>query len=428
MVANLQENSHPVLPVVVLGGGLVTGTSVARIFNRAGFKTYNLETVPELSSYSRYYHPLRGKAKIEATPEHLAGFLAGTELDRAFLIACSDNWMSAVATLPEALRVRFLTCVPPQHAIETLLNKWRFAQILSHLNIPRPQTRLTDSMEDLEALDPCEFATAFLKPLSSLDFVRAHGVKALIFPSKGAAIQHARKFGFPIMLQEFISGPPTAHYFIDGFVDRNGRTRARFTRQRIRMYPPLFGNSTCTVSVPSEPLLPAAESLDVLFRHLKYRGIFNAEFKFDERDGQFKLLEINVRPWIYVEFAARAGVNVCLMAYRDALELPVETVGNFELGRQCVDVLQDFRAFRDQPKADRESVWSWIRFLLQADKIAFRWTDPGVAIASLMQVARRRLLRQVRLWAGKSNCAQHGTASPDLHPPSESQSRWRRVS
>jgi len=47
--------------------------------------------------------------------------------------------------------------------------------------------------------------------------------------------------------------------------------------------------------------------------------VFSAEFKFDERDGLFKILEVNARPWWYVDFAARCGVDVCRMAYRDAL-------------------------------------------------------------------------------------------------------------
>jgi predicted ATP-grasp superfamily ATP-dependent carboligase len=416
----------PKLPILIFGGGCVTGVSVARIFTEAGFHTYNIDNGSELSSYSRRYRPLRN-AKIAAEPAQLAGFLAAVNFPRAFLIACSDNWMSAVATLPQNLRARFLTCSSPPHAIETFLNKWSFAQLLTRISIPRPHTKLLASMEDLEQLEPCEFSTAFLKPLNSLDFTKVHGVKGLFFSSKSAAIQHARKFGFPVMLQEFISGPATAHYFIDGFVDRHGKTRAGFTRQRIRMYSRLFGNSTCTASVPPERVLPAIESLDVIFGHLKYRGIFNAEFKFDERDGQFKLLEINARPWIYVEFAARAGVNVCLMAYRDALGLPIEDVRDFMVGKQCVDVLQDVRAFRSLSKGEREGVWPWLKSLFQAEKIAFRWMDPGVAIAAVMQVARRRFVNQVRLWAGKKGTRSR-TVPLQVQPPTGSDVRWRKVS
>lgn len=422
------NNDIPKLPILIFGGGCVTGVSVARIFTEAGFNTYNIDNGSELSSYSRYYRPLRFSAKIAVEPAQLASFLGTVNFSRAFLIACSDNWMGAVATLPQPLRARFIACNSPPHAIETLLNKWSFAQLLTRIGIPHPHTKLLVSMEDLEELESCEFSTLFLKPLNSLAFSKVHGVKGLFFASKSAAILHAQKFGFPVMLQEFISGPPTAHYFIDGFVDRHGRTRARFIRQRIRMHPRLFGNSTCTVSVPPQRVLPAIESLDVIFRDLKYRGIFNAEFKFDERDGQFKLLEINARPWIYVEFAARAGVNVPLMAYRDALELPVEDVREFSEGKQCIDVLQDLRALRCQSKGERQGAWSWFKSVVRADKIAFRWTDPGVALASIMRVARRRLAKQLRRLASGLSGTRRRRASPQLQPPTGSDFRWPKVS
>ena len=54
----------------------------------------------------------------------------------------------------------------------------------------------------------------------------------------------ARRRGLDVMLQEYIPGPPTCHYMVEGFVDRIGRPVARFVRQRLRMFPPDFGDST----------------------------------------------------------------------------------------------------------------------------------------------------------------------------------------
>ena len=45
---------------------------------------------------------------------------------------------------------------------------------------------------------------------------------------------------------------------------------------------------------------------------------------------------MNARPWWYVDFAARCGIDVCDMAYRDALGGDVEPVTGYELGRRCV--------------------------------------------------------------------------------------------
>ena len=63
-----------------------------------------------------------------------------------------------------------------------------------------------------------------------------------------------------------------------------------------------------------------------------YRGIFSGEFKRDPRDGRFKLLEINTRPWWFIDFAVRCGVDVCRMAYDDAQGLPVTAVSEYKVG------------------------------------------------------------------------------------------------
>ncbi len=82
---------------------------------------------------------------------------------------------------------------------------------------------------------------------------------------------------------------------MEGFVDRTGRTCARFVRQRLRMHPADLGDSTYTVSVPLDRVQPAVESFDHLFAHLAYRGVFEAEFK-DDADATLGPAEARARP------------------------------------------------------------------------------------------------------------------------------------
>ena len=77
---------------------------------------------------------------------------------------------------------------------------------------------------------------------------------------------------------------------------------------------------------PPSDVASAAGSLERLLRGIDYRGVFSAEFKHDERDGLFKILEVNARPWWFAGFAASCGLDVCDMSYRDALGERVEPV------------------------------------------------------------------------------------------------------
>jgi predicted ATP-grasp superfamily ATP-dependent carboligase len=160
------------------------------------------------------------------------------------------------------------------------------------------------------------------------------------------------------------------------------------------MFPPDFGDSTYMVSVPVDRVRGAVESLDRLLAHLAYRGVFEAEFKYDERDGLFRLLEVNARPWYFIGFAADCGVDLCAMAYRDALGLTVEPLHTYEVGRHCI-VGSDRFACRALFHRGQLSAWAWLRSWLGARQMLFSWDDPLPGFARILQhlwvAATRRL-------------------------------------
>jgi predicted ATP-grasp superfamily ATP-dependent carboligase len=334
---------------------------------------------------------------IAASPENLAEALQRLPLQRAILMPCSDDWLTAVAALPSSLTERFPSSGLPSSTIGVLVDKWSFAQLLDKQAIPHPRTHLIDSLAQLATLPAEEFEGAILKPLSSVDFSSKYGVKGFVVDSQNQALRIMADLEFPIMLQEFIPGPPTAGYFLDGFVDRKGKVCGLLARQRLRMSPPKLGNSTLMVSVRLTEVAEAEKSLRRLLEAIKYRGTFSAEFKRDARDGQFKLFEINARPWWYIEFPARCGVDVCTMAYQDSLNLPVEAVEKYEVGRRCVFFVNDIRAWKEQRKDGQgESLWSWTRPWFGADGTPFHWNDPWPAVAYARRLLRDHKVRRDR--------------------------------
>jgi predicted ATP-grasp superfamily ATP-dependent carboligase len=382
-----------------MGGGNVTLTAVLGLLHRAKIPTYTLCADSDFASYSRWYRPLpvsgpdpthhdltrHDLTHHDLAPRDLPQLLASLSLESAVLLPCSDDWLSATAALPESLARRFPSSHASPQAIETLLDKWRLAQLLQARRIPHPRTRLLTSNQQLDSLPSEDFQDAILKPLSSLSFASKYRVKGFLVDSRGQALRTMERLPFPIMLQEFIPGPPTAGYFIEGFIDRQGRVCALFARRRLRMDPPQLGNSTFMVSIPLEEVAGAVVSLQSVLETLSYRGIFSAEFKYDERDGLFKLLEINARPWWYVEAPARAGIDICSMAYRDALGLPVEPVIAYEAGQYLGYLPGDARAWRNQRNCGGPGFWSWLRSWWGARATPYSWNDPLPALAFLRQ-------------------------------------------
>jgi predicted ATP-grasp superfamily ATP-dependent carboligase len=52
-----------------------------------------------------------------------------------------------------------------------------------------------------------------------------------------------------------------------------------------------------------------------LMQHLDYHGLVQIEFKFDKRDKNLKLIEINPRAWSWIRLATDSGVNLPLIQY-----------------------------------------------------------------------------------------------------------------
>jgi D-aspartate ligase len=384
-------------PVLVLGSGL-TGIGVIRSLGRAGHQVYSICGPDELPTRSRWCRPIPKTWNPETSPAELANYLSQLPLPRAVLIACSDDWTKAVAELPETLRDRFPASISSASVIRTMIDKWRFAEMLQQLDVPRPKTLLVRSLEDMVALPESSYENMFLKPLNSQEFSFRNGLKAFQPASKTHALEFMAQtlrngnLEFPILLQEYIPGPSSSYYLVDGFVDRHGRLDGLFARRQLRMYPTVFGNSTLTETIPIHEVQQPVQTLKRMWSALAFRGIFDAEFKYDERDGQFKIVEVNARPWWFVEFATRCGVDLCGMAYQDALGLPVEPSHGYEAGRRCVYLLRDFATYR---AVDRSlgGLLRWARSVKGADEIIYQWDDPQPGISSTL-ASIKKYLRQ----------------------------------
>jgi len=397
---------------LILGGG-TTALGALRAFGRAGIPSYVAPVAADLLRRSRWYRPWPGAQVGIGDTDALSRTLEGSGIERAVLVPCTDLSVQAASGLPPELAARFPACVPPPAALGALVNKASLHDRLSALGLPSPRTTRLRAARDLIGVPDDLLSRSFLKPADSCTFQIRCGRKALWFESLAEArciVQDALADGCELLLQEYVPGPPTAHHFVDGFIDRHGRITAMFARQRLRMWPPDFGDSSAMVSVPLEAVVPAVRSLETLLHSVSYRGIFSAEFKRDARDGVFRLLEVNTRVWKYVDFAASCGVDVCRMAYDDAMGRDVDAVRGYTIGATCVDAYFDrmpcLHLFRER----RLGLAEWARCWLRSRQIAWAWDDPlpGLSWAAAFALP----------WARRS-----GTARIDRvygHPPTVS--------
>ncbi|WP_156128491.1 hypothetical protein [Luteibacter sp. 9133] len=383
------------LPAIVMGRG-PTALGILRSLHLAGIPAYVACPPDDIVTRSRYFRALPGCLGWDGSPGPQAiEALAALPLARAVIIPGADDAALWLADLPHSvLGWRFLASTARRDAQALLQDKSLFAGYLAAIHVPHPRTfRLADAA-DVEAIPFETLDRVFLKPVNSQKFSDVTGVKGVWVQGRSALRDAWARFhaqGFRVMAQEYVPGPPSEHFFIDGFRDGQGAYTGLFARRRRRMSPPDFGNSSCSQAVPLAIVPDAVRSTCRVLDGLDYRGIFSAEFKRDARDGAFRLIEVNTRAWTYVEFAARSGVNVCEMAWQDAQGLPVKRATRaYRDGVACVDLYHDIASIRSTPAARHPG---WIRLLMEwvgADLHVFRRDDPWPAWHFIRGLLRKR--------------------------------------
>ncbi len=386
------------IPALVLGTG-ITALGMVRCLGRQGIPAYLWDDEANLASRSRWAKSLPSRWGRGGGMENLSRELQNIELERAVLVPCSDAAVLAAAGLPEELHERFPVSLPGLAQLRRLVDKQGLARLLRDEGIPHPSTWTIEDEDALATMPEERFLEGFLKPRDSQAFFRHFATKAFFVEDRADAVERYRKVrdaGLDVVLQEYVPGPPSNHVFFEGVRDRNGEIAAPFARRRLRMYPPGFGNSSLMVSVSPDEVAGAVEHMKRLLAAVAYRGVFSAEFKQHARDGTYRLLEVNCRPWWYVEFAERSGAAIGTTAYYDALDLSHPDSSEPEVGIHCVYPEYDLAGFRYQSGGSRVSAWRWFRPWLRARQAVLVWDDPLPAVHAGARYLWERLFRRDR--------------------------------
>jgi D-aspartate ligase len=365
-------------PVLVLGKHL-TGLGVLRAFAMRGLDTYAVEDTADVIVRSRYYRPAPERLPETDDSDMLAAYLRRLPFEQAVLMPCSDRWAAGVAGLPPDLRRRYPASVSTRVAVDELLDKARFRDLVAVLEIPHPRTIRLTTPSDLEAVSDADLVGSFLKPTASQRHNVVFGTKGFFVESRALAetrVEAGAAAGITFLLQEWIPGGLSDTVLLDGFVDRHGVRLAMTARRRIRMNPPRLGNTTSAVTVPLDSVAPAIDSMGRLLEAVAYRGVFNAEFKIDARDGTFRIIEVNPRLAWFSASLRGTGVDLPWMAYRDALGLDVPRPRIYRIGRYGVSETPDAIAIARAWGAGRRPDGPVLKPWLRGDHVLFAWSDP----------------------------------------------------
>jgi predicted ATP-grasp superfamily ATP-dependent carboligase len=221
----------------------------------------------------------------------------------------------------------------PWPVLERLLFKDTLYAALDGV-VPVPRTRIPAGEGDLAAALEAVGVPALVKPrlrclgagarLAARPFERLFGAKAVRVTTLAAletTYRRATAAGFSIIVQEDVPGPVTALHSVGLYALARGGVPAVFTSRKLAQVPEDFGDGLVVRAAWAPEIVPlATRAVD----HLGFFGIADIEFKRDPATRTFKLLDINPRPWLWMNLPTACGVNLAHAAYLDALGKPVD--------------------------------------------------------------------------------------------------------
>ena len=192
-----------------------------------------------------------------------------------------------------------LAILPALDAFEIAADKGRLSDFLLAKRVPCPKGEVIRSTNDLKKLKELQFPL-ISKPVKGF----GGGEHIKIFKEQAALVAHFSKNPFvrAHIVQEYIKG-----YDIDCSVLCENGVILAYTIQKGIVWEATDFAPACGVRFVHEPKLLAV--VEKLMKLLKWSGIAHIDLRFDEKDQQFKVIEINPRFWLSVEASLAAGVN-----------------------------------------------------------------------------------------------------------------------
>jgi D-aspartate ligase len=324
----------------------------------------------------------------------------GRRLGRpAILIPTSDETAQFVVEKAEPLSRRFIFPTNSPEMIGRLVSKKGMYELALEHDIPTPATLFPNSLEDVEAsLSKITFPV-MLKGIYGNRLQTRTQKKMVIVHSPEELIENYREMEDPempnLMLQEYIPGDDDQIYIFNGYFDRRSRCLAGFTGHKIRQFPVHVGCASLGVCRWNEEV---AKTTIRFMAAIGYQGILDIGYRYDPRDGRYKVLDVNPRVGqAFRLFVAENDMDVVKSLYLDLTGQPQFPIAPREGRRWLIedfDVISSFHYYRE----GRLRPLQWLRSFKRVEEGAwFSWSDP---LPFLVMVGR--LSQRFATWAAKN--------------------------
>ncbi len=314
---------------------------------------------------SRYWRGKHAFRLLEEPPERTLSFLLdlGRQLGpRTLLIPTADEMALFVAKNADALSEHFVFARQSPELMEKLVSKKSNYELAKAAGVPVPHTEFPKSIDDVRAF--CEQAM-FPVMLKGIEGRRLHertGVRMLRVDTPEELLSAYERMEDPespnLMMQEFVPGADDTIWMFNGYFDDDSECRCAFTGRKLRQAPPHKGATSMGICEPNETV--ARMTIDFM-RNIGYTGILDIGYRYDARDGSYKLLDPNPRIGsTFRLFVGDNGMDVARYLYMDKTGQPLPTTRQRD-GRRWFVEEEDLTSFAIYRREGLMNAWDYVK-------------------------------------------------------------------
>jgi D-aspartate ligase len=328
---------------------------------------------------------------------------------RAILIPTDDKALLFCANHDQVLGKQFLFPGMCSSLVRELSSKQGMYHLAKKHGVPTPEAAFPKCRQDvLEFISRATFPV-MVKGVFASVLWKSTGEKMFIVHSaselldKYDAGEDTENPNW--MLQEYIPGGDDTVWMLDGYFNERSECLIAFTGKKIRQYPIHHGSTSLGICLTNETVRKVTTQF---MKRIGYKGILDTGYRYDARDGLFKLLDVNPRIGsTFRLFVGEHGLDVARALYLDLTGQPVVPEAARE-GRKWFVEDQDLVSCMRYRQEGTLTLKQWIQSFRGAEEAAYFASDdlyPCVRRAMDLCVQAIKRLRRViaQLFTAKPN-------------------------
>lgn len=231
-------------------------------------------------------------------PERLVGGLLsiGRAIgERCLPVPTDDEAAILLAEHADLLTECFLLPPVPAELPRLLAGKASLCRICAQTGVPAPRSRVpADRDELIDAGRELGYPLVLknLEPFSRLRTPAVRGSTTTVYDERELLGRFPSGAPPPVLVQECIPRQQAEDWITHLYCGAGGVPRVLFTGLKLRSWPPYAGVTTRAVALRNPELARLAERL---CRRTGYSGVADLDWRYDRRDGRYKLVDFNPR-------------------------------------------------------------------------------------------------------------------------------------